>query len=232
MNLFFVRASTLLVCLAVSACDVKKSSSENPNPAAPTPSPSPATPAGPTLQSVTLGPTGVPPRFYATGGTNQTIATGIFSDGSRQNITSSCTDWQSDNTFVLTINNEGVITARNSGSATITTTCQGVFGRGLVTLSVIPTTPWTWSGTGFQIVEMPLYVERLRITVQSNVRVGHQIIVSTDGGSLLNTVLGPNARYDGTHPVPSVPQSNPPSNFISVYVSVGMSTTWTLTEVR
>ena len=105
MNVF-VRAATLLVCLAVSACAGRSSSSENPNPAAP--APPPATPAGPTLQSVTLGPTSPPPRFYATGGTNQTIATGVFSDGTRQNITTSCTDWQSDNTFVLTIDNEGL----------------------------------------------------------------------------------------------------------------------------
>jgi len=231
MNLF-VRAVTLLVCLAVSACVGRSSSSENPNPAAPTPPP--ATPAGPTLQSVTLGPTGIPPRFYATGGTNQTIATGVFSDGTRQNITTSCTDWQSDNTSVLTIDNEGVITARNNGSATITATCQGVFARGLATLSVMPTTLWTWSGTGFQIVEMPLYVGRLRITGQSKVPVGHTFQVTADGLTVVNHILGPNARYDGIHPVRSnpPPPGIPPSNFISVWVATGMTTTWTLTEVR
>ena len=97
----------------------------------------------------------------------------------------------------------------------------------------MPTTLWTWSGTGFQIVEMPLYVGRLRITGQSNVRVGHTFNVTADGLSVVNHLLGPNARYDGIHPVRSIPQPGvPPSNFISVWVSTGMTTTWTLTEVR
>ena len=160
------RGTALLVCLVVSACG-----SKTPSPAAPSTTPTTTAPAGPTLQSVTLGPTGVPPRWYTPGATNQTVASGTFSDGTRQNVTTSCTDWQSDNTSVLTINNEGLLTAHNSGSATVTTTCQGVFARGLVPLNVMPTTMWTRSGMGAtSFVEVPLYVGRLRITGQSNGR--------------------------------------------------------------
>ena len=85
MNLC-LRGATLLVCLVVSACGSKTSS-----PAAPS-TPTTTAPAGPTLQSVGLQPTGVPPRWYAPGATNQTVAIGTFSDGTRQSITTSCTD--------------------------------------------------------------------------------------------------------------------------------------------
>jgi hypothetical protein len=225
MNLC-LRGVTLLVCLVVSACGSSKSS----NPPAPS-TPTTPTPAGPTLQSVSLQPTGAPPRFYAPGATNQTVAVGTFSDGTRQNITTSCTDWQSDNTFVLTINNEGLLTALNSGSATITTTCQGVFARGLVPLNVMPTTLWTRSGTGsVPFVEVPLYVGRLRITGQSNGRNPTRFAVLADGLLLFEQTLQPKVPYAGTHVVRPVSTAG---TFISVQVYDGGNTTaWTLTEVR
>jgi hypothetical protein len=225
MNHYF-RGTALLVCLVVSGCG----SSKTPNPAAPS-TPTPTAPAGPTLQTVTLGPTGAPPRWYAPGVTNQTVATGTFSDGTRQNITTSCTDWQSDNTFVLTINNEGLLTAHNSGSATVTTTCQGVFARGLVPLNVMPTTLWTRSGTGATpFVEVPLYVGRLRITGLSNGRDTTHFAALADGLLLFAQNLQRNVPYSGTH---AVRPGTTSSTFISVQVVDTRNTTaWTLTEVR
>lgn len=219
------RGTALLVCLVASACGGK-----TPSPAAPS-TPATTAPAGPTLQSVNLGPTGVPPRWYAPGATNQTVATGTFSDGTRQNITTSCTDWQSDNTFVLTINNEGLLTAHNSGSATITTTCQGVFARGLVPLNVMPTTLWTRSGMGAtSSVEVPLYVGRLRITGLSKGRDTTYFAVVADGLLLFEQNLQRNVPYDGTH---AVRPRTTASTFISVHVFDTRNTTaWTLTEVR
>jgi Bacterial Ig-like domain (group 2) len=220
---------TLLLSLTISACGSSKGS----NPGEPsTPiTPVAPTPTGPTLQSVILQPTGVPPRFYASGATNQTVAVGTFSDGTRDAITTSCTDWQSDNTFVLTINNQGLLTAHNSGSATITTTCQGVFARGLVPLNVIPTTLWTRSGVGStSVVEVPLYVGRLRITGRSNGRVLTNFAALADGFLLFQVSLPPNVPYDGTHIVRARSVS---STFISVQVADSQNTTaWTLTEVR
>ena len=227
MNLCRGRVA-LFVCLSVSACGSKTA-----NPAAPPPPVETPAAATRTLQSIILGPTGAPPRFWAPGATNQTIAMGRFSDGATENVTSSCTDWQSDNTFVLTIDNGGLLTAHNSGSATITTTCQGVFARGLVPLNVMPTTLWTRSGTGsVQVVEVPLYVTRLRITGRSNGRNTTRLAVLADGLLLFEHTLTPNAPYDATHNVRSVPRT-PPSPFISVQVYDSTNTgSWTLTEVR
>ena len=222
------RASALLVCLVASACGSKTSS-----PTAPS-TPTATAPVGTTLQSVILQPTGVAPQWYAPGATNQTVAVGTFSDGSRQNITPSCTDWQSDNTFVLTINNEGLLAAHNSGSATITTTCQGVFARGLVSLKVMPTTLWSRSGMGaISLVEVPLYVGRLRITGQSNGSTHFAVLA--DGLLLFARDLQRNVPYTGTHVVrPGTrPPGSPASTFISVQVVDTRNTTaWTLTEVR
>ena len=225
MNLC-LRGVTLIACVVVSACG----SRNNPSPAAPSTT---VTPAGPTLQSVALRPTGVPPRWYTSGATNQTLAIGMFSDGTSQDITTSCTDWESDNTFVLTITNEGLLTARNSGSATITTTCQGVSARGLVRLDVMPTTLWTRSGTGAAaFVEVPLYVGRLRITGLSSGPTHFAVLA--DGLLLFGQNLLRNVPHTGTYVVrPVVIPPNPPGNFISVQVVDTRNTTaWTLTEVR
>jgi hypothetical protein len=217
---------TLLVSLTISACGGSKGS----NPAEPSTLITPP-PAGPTLQSVALQPTGAPPRFYASGATNQTVAVGTFSDGTRDAVTASCTDWQSDNTFVLTINNEGLLTALNSGSATITTTCQGVFAHGLVPLNVIPVALWTRSGIGsISLIEVPLYVGRLRITGLSNGRALTNFATLADGFLLFRVALATNVPYDGTHVVRARTISG---TFISVQVSDTQNTTaWTLTEVR
>lgn len=217
--------TALLVCLvAVSACGSKTSGPSAPS----TPTTTPEPPA-PTLQSVALQPTGVPPRWYAPGSTNQTVAIGTFSDGNRQNITTSCTDWQSDNTSVLTINGEGLLTAHNSGTATITTTCQGVFARGLVPLNVMPATLWTRSGTGPRsFIEAPLYVSRLRVTGQSTGPTHFAVLA--DGLLLFGQDLQRNVPYAATHVVRPASTS---STFISVQVvDTRNATAWTLTEVR
>ena len=101
---------------------------------------------------------------------------------------------------MLTINNEGLLTAHNSGSATITTTCQGVFARGLVPLNVMPTTLWTRSGMGAtSFVEVPLYVGRLRVTGQSNGPTHFAVLA--DGFLLFGQDLQRNAPYTGIHVV-------------------------------
>jgi hypothetical protein len=119
-----------------SACGGKSSSTPT-NPS-PTPTPQTQTPAAPTLQSVTLSVNADGMR--ARGDTAQVTASGTFSNGTSQSVTSSCSGWQSDNVGVLTISGSGLITAQASGGSTVTTTCQGVFGNRLVTLALGPRT--------------------------------------------------------------------------------------------
>ena len=135
------RGSCLLVLgLSLAACDGKTSS-----PTRLSPSPQIQSTGSQTLQSVTLSVN--PAALKARGDTAQAIPTGIFSDGTSQNVMATCRDWRSDNLAVLTIGSGGLVTAQGNGSATITTTCQvvadhppqetvPVFARLLVTLTL------------------------------------------------------------------------------------------------
>lgn len=135
-----------IVCLLfVAACGSK--SPTTPSTTAPPQTNNPPPPPAVTLQSVALS--GNFSGARAAGDTFQTTATGTFSNGTTQNVTSSCSDWQSDNQSVATVNGSGLITARSSGQATITTTCQGVFARGLITLTLGPRTSF---GSGQYLV--------------------------------------------------------------------------------
>ena len=78
----------------------------------------------PTLSSITVTPAGA---MIATGATQQFTATGVYSDGSIQNITGQVT-WASSNTGVATINTTGLATGVGPGSATISATQGGVTG--------------------------------------------------------------------------------------------------------
>ena len=68
------------------------------------------------------------------GQTQQLAATGTYSDGSTQNLTSSVT-WSSSSTAVATIGAGGVITAVSAGTSTVAATLSGVSGTATVTVS-------------------------------------------------------------------------------------------------
>lgn len=188
-----MRRFPLVLALALTiACG-----SKSPTSPTPTPTPTPTTPTV-TLQSVALS--GAVSGLTQAGQTVQVTATGTFSNGTTQNITNTCSDWASDNTFVLTISNSGVITARNSGASTVTTSCQGMQGRGLVTLNLIPAQLWTRTGSGDTVFDMPTYIRRVRIT-GTYTRNSSNFIVRVGGQLLVNELLGTGwntTRYDGT----------------------------------
>jgi hypothetical protein len=74
--------------------------------------------------------------------TAQVTAVGILANGTLQDVTSTCTNWQSDGPSVLSVNSGGLLTAQGSGgSATITTTCQGVSAADLVAVNPQPVLP-------------------------------------------------------------------------------------------
>jgi len=128
-------------------------------------SPSPTAPSGPstpTLTSVTLAAT--VPSFTTSGSTVLITATGTFSNGTAQNLTSTCTNWQADNTFVLNVNSAGALTPLNSGSSTVTATCQGVFTSHLFVITVRPNQLFTVSGNGNNVINLPGYVNQLHIS--------------------------------------------------------------------
>lgn len=88
----------------------------------------------PTLASIAVTPSSA---SVASGNTQQFAATGIYSDGSTQNLTTSAT-WQSSVPSVATIDNIGLATSVGGGNTQILATYEGV--SGIATLTVSPAT--------------------------------------------------------------------------------------------
>ncbi len=83
------------------------------------------------LVSITVNPPG---PSIALGTTQQFTATGIFTDGSTQDLTASAT-WGSGNTVVATVSSSALGTALATGTATVTATLGGISGSTLLTVT-------------------------------------------------------------------------------------------------
>lgn len=88
--------------------------------------------AGPGVVVTNLTPTSVAVTVTNSslipGQTESATVTGNFVDASGIPVTGAATNWVSSNTGVLTVNSSGVITAVNTGSATVSATVNGVVG--------------------------------------------------------------------------------------------------------
>ena len=93
-----------------------------------------------TLTSVAVTPAN--PTLLV-GATRQFTATGTYSDGSTQNVTSQAT-WTSSSTTVATISSSGLATAVAAGSTTIRAALAGVTGSTTLTVNAAPTLPAPW----------------------------------------------------------------------------------------
>ncbi|MGZ3600146.1 MAG: Ig-like domain-containing protein, partial [Ktedonobacterales bacterium] len=100
----------------------------------------PNTPTTPTLQSISVTPANA---SVTAGKTQQYTATGISSDGSQQNVTSTAT-WSTGNSAVATINSSGLLTAVAAGTTTVSAVQSGITGSTTVTV----TSGTVTSGTG------------------------------------------------------------------------------------
>jgi hypothetical protein len=206
----------LVFALTVSACGSDKS------PSSPSPTPTPTPTPSVTLQSVALSAN--LGALTQAGNTAQVTATGTFSNGTTQNITSSCTNWFSDAAWVLTIDQGGLMTARGSGDATVTTDCQGRQGRGRVTLNLLPAQIWSYSGKGNTVFEMPRHVRRIHVRGVWDGRSTSNLIIRVGGTTVVNEILRelPNRTYEGDHLVTPG----------TVEVRNSTNVAWTLTELR
>ena len=88
-----------------------------------------------TLTSITVTPAN---PSIITGALQQFVATGTYSDGSTQNLTSQAT-WTSSNPGVATINASGLATGVSGGTTTISATLAGVTGNSTLTVKALPT---------------------------------------------------------------------------------------------
>jgi Domain of unknown function (DUF4082)/Bacterial Ig-like domain (group 2) len=88
-----------------------------------------------TLSSIAVTPAS---STNLVGATQQFTATGTYSDGSKQNLTSQAA-WTSSNTAVATINASGLATAVSAGSTTISAALAGVTNSATLTVTAPPT---------------------------------------------------------------------------------------------
>jgi Domain of unknown function (DUF4082)/Bacterial Ig-like domain (group 2)/Putative Ig domain len=95
-----------------------------------------ATPQNLPLTSITVTPAN---SSLTVGGTQQFAATGRYSDGSTQNLTSQVT-WGSSNTAAATISSTGLATAVASGTTTISATLGSVSGSTGLSVTAGPLT--------------------------------------------------------------------------------------------
>ncbi len=130
-----------------------------------------------TLQSIQVTPAnGSAPK----GTTRQFTATGVYSDGTTQNLTTLVT-WSSTNQTVATISNaagsQGLVSALNTGTTTISATFGGVTGSTTLTVTaaslssiqVTPTNPSVAEGTTVQFVATGIYSDGTQQTITTQV---------------------------------------------------------------
>ena len=95
-----------------------------------------------TLQSIAVTATSL---SIAQGTTDQFTATGTYSNGSMQNLTSQAT-WTSSNTAVATISASGLATSAAAGSTTIQASLSGINGSAQLTVTLPTSLPNYGSG--------------------------------------------------------------------------------------
>jgi trimeric autotransporter adhesin len=127
----------------------------------------------PQLASISVSP---PDSSAAAGSAQQLTATGIYSDGSKQDISPSVT-WKSSGTAIAQINAVGMATALSAGSTTITATDGAIAGSTtltvtsarLVSIAVTPAAPSIAAGTTQQLKATGVYSDRSSHDVTASV---------------------------------------------------------------
>ncbi len=115
----------------------------------------------PVLTSIAVTPT---TASVAAGNTEQYTATGTYSNGSKQNLTSSV-QWASSSTAVATVNSAGLATGVAQGKATISATSGTIVGTAsltvtaavLTSIAVTPSTPSIAAGNTQQFTATGTY---------------------------------------------------------------------------
>ncbi len=120
-----------------------------------------------TVTAATLVSIAVTPASFtiAPGGTQQFTATGTYTDGSTQNLSSSVS-WNSSDTAVATINSTGLATGVAAGTTTISATSGTIVGSTSLTvgapptlssIAITPTSPYVSLGTSEQFTATGTY---------------------------------------------------------------------------
>ncbi|MGO9624688.1 MAG: beta strand repeat-containing protein, partial [Steroidobacteraceae bacterium] len=130
-------------------------------------------PQAPELASIAVGP---PDSNVAMGLTHQFIATGVYSDGSKLDLSSEVS-WSSTHTAIASINSDGVATAISPGTTTVTasmgrlsgSTNLAVTAATLMSIGVTPTNMSLASGTTDSLRAIGVYSDNLTLDLTKSV---------------------------------------------------------------
>lgn len=167
-----------------------------------------------TLTSISITP--INPSI-AKGTTKQFTATGTFSDGTTQDLTTQAT-WSSSNTGVATINNNGLATSVATGSSTVTatsgtiaeSTTLTVTAATLTAISVTPINPSIAKGTTQQFTATGTYTDNTTqnlttsVTWSSSNTVAATISNAAGSNGLASSVAVGTATITATDPSTSI----------------------------
>ena len=181
----------------------------------------PAAPPAVTVTGLTLSSAG----GCSTGGVciapgNFTLtATAQRSDGTTADVSSQA-QWNSSNSGVAAVSSSGVVTVTNTGDTDVFANFSGRSAG----LTVRVPAPWTASGSGNTVFNMPTYVSRVRIRGVWNGQQTSNFIVHIGGKSVVNEILRntPGNSFEGTYLTNGGVVEIVSSTFIS----------WTFTQVR
>jgi hypothetical protein len=131
----------------------------------------PPPPAAVTLSSISIEPANA---ALPAGLTEQYTAMGVFSDGSKKDVTASAS-WSSANSTSATINAQGLASAVAAGSSAIGASLDGVSGStpltvtdaALVSIGVTPATPSIAKGTSQQFAAVGVYTDNSTLDLTS-----------------------------------------------------------------
>jgi len=146
-------------------------------------------------------------------------ATAQRSDGSTANISSQA-QWSSSATGVATVSSSGLVTVVNTGVADVFAN----FGGKSAGVTIAVPAPWTMSGSGNTVFNMPTYVNRVRIRGVWNGQQTSNFIVQIGNNLVVNEILRntPGNSFEGTYLTGGGVVETVSSTFIS----------WTFTQVR
>ncbi|MBI2836018.1 MAG: Ig-like domain-containing protein [Acidobacteria bacterium] len=208
---------TFGLALALVGC-----SKDSKTPTAPSNPTAPSTPTAPTIQSLRI----TAPSSLEAGKTAQLTAATVMSDASSVTVSPSSVQWQSSNTVVAAISASGLLTALQAGIVDVRGTYQQWTSNAATVTVTTPPPPWTKSGVGNDVFDMPTSVSRVRI-VGTYTAYCSNFIVRIGGRLTVNEILGTcpvgiGPRYEGVHLTSG--------DVTEITNSSGVS--WSFTEVR
>jgi Big-like domain-containing protein len=171
----------LVLALLVSACGGTSSPTSPSTPSTPTPTPAPVAVS---VTSLIVNGNGCSGGVCVAPGPLALTAIAQLSNGTTQSVTSQAS-WTSSNPNVASVNGSGAIAVLNAGDTDVLATYQG---RSAGQTIRVPE-PWSQSGQGDTVFQMPTFVRQVRIIGTYGGRC-QNFVAKIAGRIAVNEILG------------------------------------------